>query len=56
MREFLTYMKGYAAYASLEVDKLDFKAPLYVFDGKLLQTHFRGQYSLEGAHLLLRMN
>lgn len=42
-------MDGYAMNATIEgADMTDFKAPLYVFDGEVLQSHFKGQYSLQG--------
>ena len=50
LREFLVYMDGYAREVSLDVaDSAHFKAPLYVFDGKILESHFKGSYSLEGG-------
>lgn len=47
--EFIRYMDGYAVDAAVDIaDLAEFKAPLYVFDGELLQSHFKGLYSLEG--------
>ena len=47
--EFLTYMDGYAQVASLNVaDSADFKAPLYVFDGVLLESQFKRMYGFGG--------
>ena len=49
IQEFLSYMDGFAVDATVDVaDTATFKAPLYVFDAELLQSHFKGLYSLDG--------
>ena len=50
VKEFLAYMDGYSLDASVKAaaDSASFKAPLYVFDGELIQNHFIGKYNIKG--------
>ena len=51
VKEFLTYMDGYAAHATIDIaDSAQFKAPLYVFDGELLRSYFKGQFPMGGEN------
>ena len=46
--EFVQYMDGYGLHSSLDIDAENFQAPLYIFDDKILENHFKAQYTFDG--------
>lgn len=51
VKEFLAYMDNYALEPSIggAAESASFKAPLYVFDGEVMQSHFKGYYDMGGT-------